>query len=193
MQRQWCRKVPCWNACHCLHPSHDLATKSVSMMVCMGRQDKLSALYVSMFSWNCIFLFASIWNTAAMYQWTLSEENTHWSMLFASDLVKRKTERHRRALWFAKEATRGWTFALFSQELVLWALCAHPHPCVRSSSFVPGSVVAVLGTGAVPVSLCRGQLLFQLGSSSPIPSMCWGAQGCQHSHDRGCQSSSALT
>lgn len=44
-------------------------------MVCMRRQDKLSALYMSMFSWKCVFLLTSIWNTAAVYQWMLSEEN----------------------------------------------------------------------------------------------------------------------
>lgn len=67
VQRLWYRKVPCWNTCHCLHPSHDLATKSVSMMVCMRRLDKLTTLYMSKVSWNSIFLFKSIWNMAAMY------------------------------------------------------------------------------------------------------------------------------
>lgn len=54
---------PCRNSSHCLHPSHDLATKCISMMVCMGWEDKFNALHRGAPRGNHSFFFitSGIW------------------------------------------------------------------------------------------------------------------------------------
>lgn len=82
-----------------------------------------------------------------------------------SDSAKRRqTERHRRVLWYAREAIRSWTFSLFSQELLLPALSASP---VAGAVPMSGAVLCHFIRGSF-VSLCQGQFLSLCqGSSCP--------------------------
>lgn len=50
-------QAPCRNSSHCLHPSHNLATKCISMMVCMGWENKFDALHEGTPCGNRSFLF----------------------------------------------------------------------------------------------------------------------------------------